>query len=167
MTLASPVNPRSPFLPLTAIWVAHGVALLIGSLLVGFMASQVHSDPWLEMMEIMGAWSLVKPMQAAVVAMVDLRLAIALTGLGSVCAGLIAMKPAWARWPLHLCAAAHLVLVPWASWILHRSLGEVAAHPMTMATEILTVLMAEAGCIIAIIAVERIHRRISTAAQAP
>ena len=133
---------RARLAPLTATWTIHGVLLLTIAALVGVLRRQVHSREWLELMETADAWALVKPMQAAVAAVEGMRGGIAWTGLASLIVGGIAwLAPRHARWPLHLCAAAHIILVPWAA-----------------VSEVFTAVCAVAGCVIAMIATERILR---------
>lgn len=147
---------RARLAPLIATWTIHGVLLLTMAALVGALRRQVHNSEWLELMEAADAWALVKPVQAAVAAVEGMRAGIAWTGLASLIVGGIAwIAPFHARWPLHLCAAAHIILVPWATWVGHVALGETAAHAGVVVSEILTAVCAVAGCVIAMIATER------------
>lgn len=62
-------------------------------------------------------------------------------------------------WPLHALAAAHLILVPWSSWVLHRHLGDLtSASAGTVIGEIVTIVATEATLVVAIVMVERARR---------
>lgn len=148
---------RARLAPLAATWTVHGVLLLIIAAVIGVLRRQVHSGQWLELMEVADAWALVKPIQAAVGAVEDMRAGIAWTGLLSLAVGVFAgIAPQHARWPLHLCAVAHIILVPWATWIGHLALAETIRHIGMLVSEIVTAVCAVAGCVIAMIATERI-----------
>jgi|GEM_PF-4430473 len=74
-------------------------------------------------------------------------------------AGVALWRPAWARWPLQICAAVHLILVPWAAWTSHAALAEAlpAFGTIGMLMEVVTVLATEAGLVVAMVATQRIY----------
>jgi hypothetical protein len=153
---------RNRLKPLAVIWCVHGVLLIMGALAISVLAEQTQSDLWLDVMERLGFWHMVKPIQTGVLVFGAMRLGFVLTGLFSLAVGIFAIaKPAWSRWPLHFCAFGHMILVPWATWIGHKGMGEWATHPMTISTELSTLVFAEIGCILAFFVVERARKSVS------
>jgi len=151
-------SPRHPLGLLAITWMVHGVLLLFMAVLAAPLVRQTQQDMWLESMQLLGAWALVEPIQRALTVVLASRSALAIVGAFSLLVGILAMaRPFWARWPLHGCAAVHLVLVPWAAWVSHAALSDLMPGMFGTALEILTVVAAEAGLVIAMVATERLR----------
>jgi hypothetical protein len=160
--------PSHPLKPLIISWLVHGLLLLVAAGMFGVMRQQVHSAEWIELMDMFGFARLIPLVQHAVDAISSWRGWIAVVGLGS---SLVAAwswwRPQWARWPLHVCAGIHLVLVPISAWYGHGMMGEEANGIGSIVVEVLSVIAVEVSLVIAIVAVERAHLKGSTPAPIP
>lgn len=136
-------NPR--WKAFAAAWCGHGAALGSSALILPLMAEQVASAEWAESMSMLGAGDLVQPMRQAMAATAGWTpWILGLSGLCLLAGGLALLRPRAARWPLHLGAAVHVVLLPLATWRMHGSadlgLAASAAEWVSVA-----VLIATAG----------------------
>lgn len=151
-------SSRRPLGLLALTWMVHGVLVLLMAALAAPLLTQTRQQAWLEAMELLGAWPLVEPIQRALALLLAGRSALAIVGALSLLVGMFtAVTPHWARWPLHICAAAHLVLVPWAAWVSHAALSDLMPGILGWTLEIVTVLAAEAGLVVAMVATERVR----------
>ena len=110
---------RSPLSPFAWTWIGHGGLLLLLAGMLPVLVAQVSEPEWAEAMRMLDADRLVAPIRALAPEFSAQAPGCALVG------GLCLVLAGWTlatrqRWPLHLLAAAHLVLVPLATWWGHR-----------------------------------------------
>ena len=109
---------HSPLAPIAWTWIAHGCVLLVLAGMLPVLVAQVSEPEWAEAVVMLGAERLIAPVRAIAPEMSAQAPGCALIG------GLCLLLAGWTlatrqRWPLHLLAAAHLALVPLATWWGH------------------------------------------------
>jgi hypothetical protein len=162
------MSARHPMMPIAIAWCVHGGLLLLMGLMLGQLAWQVRSSEWIDLMEMLGMSRYIPPVQQAVLAILPWRWALFTIGGISTAVGVVAMvRPQWSRWPLQLCGAAHLILVPWAAWASHGLLGEESTGLGAVAVEVISTIIVEVGIVMLMVQVERIQRQGSTPAPIP
>ncbi len=145
---------------LAAVWCMHGGIMLFIAALAGPLQAQTEQEVWLEAMDLLHASWLIEPTQKSLALVLAGRTILVAVGIFSLVVGMLTWRwPQWARWPLHACAVAHLIMVPWAAWVAHDAVAAIVPGVMGLVAEVLTVLATEAGLVVAMVATERLHRQ--------
>ncbi len=132
------------------IWILHGALVALIAALCAPLLRQTFDQAWMETMEMLGAWSFVEPVRGLLSSVVAARLSLFCVAILALATGIFTLaKPAQARWPLQICAAMHLILVPYSAWIFWPHLpGELTSTAMTVAN-MLAIIFTEA-CLVGI-----------------
>jgi hypothetical protein len=150
--------------PITAVawcWIVHGSLLVMNGILVPLMSDLVRQEDWAESMRMLGAGALVDQTRALCAALEPLAWLMVLAGTVPAIIGAVALRLGTrCAWLLHLLAAIHLVLIPWASWRMHSLLlGGSPTGASAILGEALAIILTEAIVVAAIVVVERARRR--------
>jgi hypothetical protein len=143
--------------PFAGGWLIHGLLLVVMSAMLGAMAEMVSGEDWAMAMEEIGAGDMVITARAVIT--VALPLAPGCAVLGFIC--LAAGAWAWfrwspaVRWTLQILAAIHLLLAPWLTWYTHGAVPGSGG----LASEIIMLLLTEAGIIWVMVLTQRTARR--------
>ena len=154
------LHSSRPITVVASCWLVHGALLMVLGLLLPPMAEMIRSEDWAESMRLLGAEDVIAPTRSTLFAIVPFFGWLIAVGVPCVIIGAAALRwSARVAWPLHVLAAAHVILVPWSTWALHRHLGDLtSASAGTVIGEIVTILATEATLVVAIVMVERARR---------
>lgn len=159
-TMPDAAHPNRRISVVASCWLVHGALLALLGLLLPFMAEMIRSEDWAESMRLLGADDVIAPTRSTLSAIVPFVGWLIGVGLPCILIGAAALR--WGirvAWPLQALAVAHVILVPWSTWALHRHLGDLtSATASTVIGEIITILATEAVLIVAIVIVERARR---------
>jgi len=137
-------------------WMGHGTLLLMLAAMIGPMAELCSGEDWSMAMVEIGAGDMVASLRSAITAFLPMQVPTAI--LGGVC--LAAGAWTWlrwsepARWTLQVLAAMHLIAMPWLTWYTHGTIPGVTAT----ISEIITLLITEAGIVYAMVITHRVGR---------
>lgn len=132
------------------IWILHGALVALIAALCAPLLRQTYGQAWMETMEMLGWWSLVEPVRGLLSSVVAARVSLFCVAALALATGIFALARAHqARWPLQLCAAMHLILVPYGAWIFWPHLPvELTSTAMTVAN-VLMIMLTEA-CLVGV-----------------